>query len=79
MVANVYDIMMMMVMMTIIRAEGEALAKEWGENVLFLETSAKADINVKEVIFMCSFEGGDDVDHSCDRGNDQKTCDDPGV
>ena len=37
-------------MVTIIRAEGEALAKEWGENVLFFETSAKADIAVKEVI-----------------------------
>jgi len=31
------------------KAEGEALAKEWGENVLFFETSAKADIAVKEV------------------------------
>ena len=38
------------IMMMIIRAEGEALAKEWGENVLFFETSAKADIAVKEVI-----------------------------
>ena len=37
-------------MMPIIRTEGEALAKEWGEDVLFFETSAKADIAVKEVI-----------------------------
>ena len=36
-------------MMPIIRTEGEALAKEWGEDVLFFETSAKADIAVKEV------------------------------
>ena len=36
-------------MMPIVRTEGEALAKEWGEDVLFFETSAKADIAVKEV------------------------------
>ena len=46
-------VMMIMIMiMTIFRAEGEALAKEWGENVLFFETSAKSDINVKEVILI---------------------------
>ena len=44
--------MLMMMIMTIFRAEGEALAKEWGENVLFFETSAKSDINVKEVILI---------------------------
>ena len=44
--------MLIMMIMTIIRAEGEALAKEWGENVLFFETSAKSDINVKEVILI---------------------------
>ena len=45
-------VMMLMMIMTIFRAEGEALAKEWGENVLFFETSAKSDINVKEVILI---------------------------
>ena len=44
--------MIMIIIMTIFRAEGEALAKEWGENVLFFETSAKSDINVKEVILI---------------------------
>ena len=44
--------MMIIIIMTIFRAEGEALAKEWGENVLFFETSAKSDINVKEVILI---------------------------
>ena len=44
--------MLMMMIMTIFRAEGEALAKEWGDNVLFFETSAKSDINVKEVILI---------------------------
>ena len=39
-------------MMPIIRTEGEALAKEWGEDVLFFETSAKADIAVKEVMMI---------------------------
>ena len=42
-------IMTTIMMMPIIRTEGEALAKEWGEDVLFFETSAKADIAVKEV------------------------------
>ena len=42
-------IMLTIMMMPIIRTEGEALAKEWGEDVLFFETSAKADIAVKEV------------------------------
>ena len=47
---KVMTMKMTTIMMMIIRAEGEALAKEWGENVLFFETSAKADIAVKEVI-----------------------------
>jgi len=31
------------------RTEGEALAKQWGADVMFFETSAKADIAVREV------------------------------
>ena len=42
-------IMTTIMMLPMIRTEGEALAKEWGEDVLFFETSAKADIAVKEV------------------------------
>ena len=51
MMMTVMTIMIMrtIMMMPIIRTEGEALAKEWGEDVLFFETSAKADIAVKEV------------------------------
>ena len=45
-------IMTTIMMMPIIRTEGEALAKEWGEDVLFFETSAKADIAVKEVMMI---------------------------
>ena len=45
-----WSIMMMMVMvMVIFRTEGEALAKQWGADVMFFETSAKADIAVREV------------------------------
>ena len=37
------------VVMETFRTEGEALAKQWGADVMFFETSAKADIAVREV------------------------------
>ena len=48
MVVMVIVMVMVMVMVTY-RTEGEALAKQWGADVMFFETSAKADIAVREV------------------------------
>ena len=42
-------VMVMVMVMVTYRTEGEALAKQWGADVMFFETSAKADIAVREV------------------------------
>eukprot|EP00483_Globobulimina_turgida_P010749 UN10770 len=35
------------------RRNGEELARKWGSNVTFMETSAKSNINLKEVLMEC--------------------------
>ena len=44
-----WSIIVMVMVMVTLRTEGEALAKQWGADVMFFETSAKADIAVREV------------------------------